>query len=92
MHLVLWNPCSLAESWRLIDVSQELSFADAVVLVGCRLRAKDGRPEVWSLPHHDCYVSGYVKGEDGTNKSAGIAILLKKRKFPKETRVCGLWT
>ena len=80
MEAILYNPCSIARCWRLLNILETLT-ADIVMLTGLRYR----RRATTKLPYETVRVGryfGYIWGyADGalTNKAAGVGIFMTRR-------------
>lgn len=83
LHTMTYNPLN-ARAERAEDISLALCKADVVLLLGTQRRLGDGQcvSRVGrSLPHHDMYCFSYHPLAMQSNKSAGCAILLRRRTF-----------
>ena len=80
MEAILYNPCSIARCWRLLNILETLT-ADIVMMTGLRYRRKT----TTKLPYETVRVGryfGYIWGyADGalTNKAAGVGIFMTRR-------------
>eukprot|EP00959_Pyramimonas_sp_CCMP1952_P385087 8070662-Pyramimonas_sp.AAC.1 len=81
LQTVLYNPLSLSDTWRAHEVSTRLSFADLILLPGTQQRRRAGDPPTrMKLEKHTMVQFGWQRGKY-TNKSAGCAIMLRRRAF-----------
>ena len=73
-----YNPCSLVQTRRLLEISEAMRSAAFIAMTGTRLRASPGAA-VWSQNqgvHHFVHF-GYGRGPF-TNRSAGVTIGIHK--------------
>ena len=76
MRVVVYNPLSLVQPFRLHEISSRLSHID-IVCPGTRLRSKlEQEQTVIRMKNHDVYSWGYGRGPN-TNRSTGVTFLKK---------------
>ncbi len=82
--IVHWNPCTLVAEERLTETSRVFANTDLLILTGAGAKATDS--PIWrqTLPHHLAFHTVWNKST-ASNKSAGIAILCRRRSFAGNT-------
>lgn len=80
--VVTYNPCSLTEPARELEISRRLRHADLLFLTGIGRKAPRDLPS-WRVPHrhHWALHRGWEPRQPFANKSAGVAILLNVHIF-----------
>ena len=81
MRAVVWNPQHTL-GWRLEDISLHMWSIDAIILLGTTYKSDQPGATCVDLPYHFAYQFGWAAGRY-TNKSAGVTVLLKRKRFKK---------
>ena len=84
-RIISYNAMSMQQPGRWDDVQKFLGDNDIIGISGTRTKAKPGQSyTVRKLKNHEVIEWGYEKGRPFTNHSCGVAIMLGRKKFPRE--------